>query len=124
MLNPDVSPQTQGKTICAKGWTATVRPPQGYTSSLKGRQIVSYHYTDTNPSHFEEDHVIALELGGAPSAPANLFPEPHSVSGGDDQTEGQLRAKICAHQLTLAEAQSQIYALKLSHGYQRAASVR
>ena len=34
-------------------------------------------YADTNPiSDYEEDHLIPLELGGSPTSPLNLWPEP------------------------------------------------
>jgi hypothetical protein len=60
---------TQGTiktTICVKGWTATIRPPSSYTSALKRVQLVVWQYADTNQAHYEEDHLISLELGGAP----------------------------------------------------------
>jgi hypothetical protein len=53
-------------TICVSGWTATVRPPTSYTNALKAQQIGESGYSDTDPSDYEEDHLIPLELGGAP----------------------------------------------------------
>jgi hypothetical protein len=35
-----------------------------------------------------------------------------------------LRAQVCAHKPTLAEAQTRIYALEVTHGYRRAASIK
>ncbi len=122
LLNPAVTQETIGPTICTSGWTATVRPSTGFTTPLKTAQIGSYGYADTNPGDYEEDHVVALELGGAPASPANLFPEPHSVSTGDDGLENDLKAKVCGSTLRLDTAQEQLYASKVSHGYDHAKS--
>ena len=92
-------------------------PPASYTSALKVRQIVQYGYTDTNPRDYEEDHLISLELGGAPRDPANLWPEPWFVVAADgegagarvkDRFENYLHAQACAGGLTLAGAQHRI----------------
>jgi hypothetical protein len=41
-----------------------------------------YGYTDHHLSDFEEDHLIPLELAGAPADIRNLWPEPHVAPGG------------------------------------------
>lgn len=64
-------------TICVHGWTKTVRPSDRYTDRLKERQILQYGYVDRNPRHYEEYHLIPLDLGGSPKSPRNLWPEPH-----------------------------------------------
>jgi hypothetical protein len=64
------------QTICVKGYTKRVRPPAHYTNKLKKRQLRQYGYEDLNPKHFEEDHLIPLEIGGNPHDPLNLWPEP------------------------------------------------
>lgn len=92
------------------------------TDALKQAQIASYGYPDTSPGDYEEDHVVALELGGAPASPINLFPEPHSASTPDDVLENALHAQVCKNKITLANAQAQILAAKVSHGYDRARS--
>lgn len=78
-FNPSVTQATIGSTICVSGWTATVRPPASYTTGLKIQQIVQYGYGDTHTSSYEEDHLIPLELGGAPSDARNLWPEPYAA---------------------------------------------
>jgi hypothetical protein len=70
-LNPDVTPITIGATICTSGRTATVRPPTTYTEPLKVQMMTAYH-VGTDTSAFELDHLVPLELGGAPSDPRNL----------------------------------------------------
>src|SRR5206468_13008823 len=67
-----VTQATIASTICVKGWTATIRPPASYTNALKKAQLAEWHYTDQNPSHYEEDHLISFEVGGAPRSKKKL----------------------------------------------------
>ena len=114
-LNPDVTQDTIGQTICVKGWTSTVRPPTSYTNALKAEQMPLYGESGS-PSDYQEDHLISLELGGNPTDPANLWPEPYPRAGDVDRIENELNDKVCAGELTLAEAQRQESALKHEHG--------
>jgi hypothetical protein len=107
--NPDVTQSTIDSTICVSGWTATVRPPTSYTNPLKVQQIAEYGYSDTSTADYEEDHLIPLELGGAPRDPKNLWPEPRYNAGGNtagdkDTTENALKKKVCAGTMPLAAA--------------------
>ncbi len=122
MLNAAVTPATLSTTICVSGYTATIRPPVSFTDRLKVHQIATYRYADTSVANYEEDHVISLELGGAPAASANLFPEPHIVSTVDDTMENNLHDQVCRGQLRLADAQLRLFTIKVAHGYSRAAS--
>jgi hypothetical protein len=114
-LNPDVSQATIGSTICVRGWTATVRPPSDYTSQLKLQQMPEYGESGP-PSGYQEDHLISLELGGNPTDPANLWPEPYPRAADVDKIENELNDKVCSGELTLAEAQHDESALKHEHG--------
>ncbi len=96
------------QTICVKGYTKTVRPPVSYTNKLKMQQIKAYGYTDKNPRNYEEDHLISLELGGNPTDPKNLWPEPGASPNPKDKIENLCHEKICSGEITLAEAQSEI----------------
>ncbi|PWG15520.1 hypothetical protein DF268_01645 [Streptomyces sp. V2] len=110
-LNPDVTQDTIGSTICVSGWTATVRPSSSYTTALKKQQIVEYGYSDTSTSDYEEDHFIPLELGGAPKDPENLWPEPEygdKTAGNKDTVENRLKKAVCAGQVSLTDAQNAI----------------
>src|SRR5215813_12092648 len=94
--NPGVTQSTIGQTICVSGWTATVRPPTSYTNPLKVQQIAQYSYSDTNTADYEEDHLIPLELGGAPRDTRNLWPEPRNgpsgtTAGSKDSVENRLK---------------------------------
>ena len=114
-LNPDVSQASIGQTICRRGWTATVRPPSSFTSALKRAQMAAAGESGPT-SAYQEDHLISLELGGAPDDPRNLWPEPYPRAAAVDEIENQLNAKVCAGELTLADAQREEAALKHSRG--------
>jgi hypothetical protein len=96
-------------TICLKGWTATVRPPTSYTNALKRTQMAAYGFTGS-PSDYEEDHLIPLELGGNPTDPKNLWPEPGASPNPKDSVENQLNRLVCNGQMPLATAQQRIAA--------------
>jgi hypothetical protein len=115
VLNPDVTQQTIGSTICVHGWTRTVRPATSYTSALKREQLRQFGLRGP-PSAYQEDHLISLELGGSPADPRNLWPEPYPRASKVDRIENQLNARVCAGELSLAEAQEQEAALKHEHG--------
>jgi hypothetical protein len=116
-LNQAVTQATIGSTICVSGWTATIRPSSSYTTGLKVQQIASYGYPDTSTSAYEDDHLISLELGGAPTDPRNLWPEPYVISLADGRSTGahtkdgfetRLKNQVCAGTITLAKAQADI----------------
>ncbi len=110
-FNPDVTQSTINKTICVSGWTATVRPPTSYTNALKKQGISDYGYSDTSMADYEEDHLVPLELGGAPRDPRNLWPEPHAGAKNaysKDSVENKLKTAVCAGQVTLSAARNAI----------------
>lgn len=118
-INPNVTEANVATTICKSGWTATVRPPSAYTSALKLVQIVEYGYSDRAPSHYEEDHLVPLELGGAPRDPRNLWPEPNIIvlpdgttvgSNAKDHLENYLNTAVCSGAMPLGDAQRSIAA--------------
>jgi len=115
VVNPAVTQANIRSTICRRGWTATVRPPVEYTNALKRKQMRAYGETGA-PSAYQEDHLVSLELGGDPTDPRNLWPEPYPRASAVDQIENELNAKVCSGELTLAEAQTQESLLKHEHG--------
>jgi hypothetical protein len=115
VLNPEVTQANIRSTICTHGWTATVRPPVEYTNTLKREQMRAYGETGP-PSAYQEDHLVSLELGGDPTDPRNLWPEPYPRAAAVDQIENQLNAAVCSGSLSLHDAQEQESALKHAHG--------
>ncbi len=113
VANPAVTQQTIGQTICRAGWVASVRPAASATESLKRRQLASgYSFNgDLTPSHYEEDHLISIGLGGAPMAEGNLWPEPYSGPGDarlKNIVEDRLHGLVCLGAVTLTVAQQAI----------------
>jgi hypothetical protein len=115
VLNPDVTQATIASTICRHGWTATVRPPTEYTDALKVRQLREYGLSGP-ASAYQEDHLISLELGGHPTDPHNLWPEPYPRAAQVDRIENELNDAVCRRSLSLADAQRKESALKHSAG--------
>jgi len=122
--NPAVTQATIDQTICRSGYTATIRPPESYTEALKIAQLDGGYAIrgNANPAAYEEDHLIPLELGGAPRNPHNLWPEPWEHSSAHpagfaapgtgaqtkDQIENLFHREVCDRQLLLARAQALI----------------
>ncbi len=113
-INPNVTEANLATTICAIGWTKSVRPPAAYTNALKVVQIREYGYADRRLADYEEDHLVPLEIGGAPRDPANLWPEPRTAilpdgtsvgAGAKDGLENYLNHRVCAGTIPLADAQ-------------------
>ena len=115
VLNPDVTQATIRSTICVRGWTATVRPPVEYTNELKRKQMRAYGEAGP-PSAYQEDHLVSLELGGDPTDPRNLWPEPYPRAADVDKIENELNAEVCSGKLSLAEGQRKEADLKHNHG--------
>lgn len=115
VLNPDVTQADIRSTICRTGWTATIRPPTSYTNALKARQMRQYREPGSL-SDYQEDHLISLELGGSPTDPRNLWPEPYPRASDVDKIENELNTEVCSGDLTLAQAQQREDTLKHTQG--------
>ena len=116
-INPEITQENIGETICNPNWsTKSERPPTSYTNKLKREGFDEYGYTDREMKDYEEDHLISLEIGGSPTDPTNLWPEPYSASIPDggardkDKVENYLHEQVCGGAMTLADAQKEIVA--------------
>lgn len=114
-LNPDVTQANIADNVCKANWTSTVRPPVSYTNNLKANQMTGSYVDETkvfgtDSSSYEEDHLISLQLGGSPTDPKNLWPEPYAGNNArkKDAVETALKRLICSNQITLADAQKAI----------------
>ena len=109
-LNPAVTQADIHQTICVRGYSRAIRPPENYTERMKRLQIHEYGYRDRWLRDYEEDHEVALSLGGSPTSPRNLWPQPHQVTGGwgsyaKDRLEARLHWLVCHRGLPLTTAQ-------------------
>jgi hypothetical protein len=106
-LNPAVTQTTIHKTICVAGWTDTVRPAESVTEEEKAASMAAYGDTGST-GDYEYDHFVPLELGGATNDHRNLWPEPGASPNRKDVVEDDLREKVCAGEISLAQAQRAI----------------
>jgi hypothetical protein len=107
----DVTQAKIGETISNPEWsTKSIRPPSSYTTRLKKEQMEQWALAGTT-ADYEEDHFISLDLGGNPTDPRNLWPEPYSPSPDarqKDTAENYLHKQVCTGAMTLQEAQNAI----------------
>jgi hypothetical protein len=97
-------------TICAFGYSQSVRPPESFTEPLKLRQMRAYGLPGS-PRAYEEDHLVPLSIGGAPRDPRNLWPEPRSGPNNaeqKDQLETWAARMACARRIPLAHLQHEM----------------
>ena len=112
-VDPAITSQNLQSTVCVRGYTATVRPDKRVTNRLKREQIRQYRYSDTDPRNYEQDHLIPLSIGGNPSDPRNMWPQPREGAwGADEKNDLEFVAYrlVCSGQLNLQEAQRRIAA--------------
>ncbi|MGH9065385.1 MAG: hypothetical protein ACRD0L_15720 [Acidimicrobiales bacterium] len=114
-VDPAVTQADLDRTVCREGWTDTVRPPESYTEPLKFAALATYGQPGV--AHlYELDHLVPLELGGAPSDPRNLWPEPDDHPEGPsgyyanskDWVEHELNRAVCDRRVPLAAAQEAV----------------
>ncbi|MEX1357240.1 MAG: hypothetical protein WD981_01315 [Gaiellaceae bacterium] len=115
VLNPQVAQDTIAQTICVDGWTSSIRPPTEYTNRLKLEQMETYQ-REGEPADYQEDHLISLGLGGHPTDPRNLWPQPIEQALRVDRVERDLHETVCSGRMALAEAQRRISELKHTEG--------
>lgn len=115
VLNPAVTQATIAATICTPGWAERVRPPTTYTTPLKVYQMHLYGlYDGADPpppelvEEYREDHLVALELGGATRAPLNLWPQPKGPAIAKNNHAARLKVEVCAGRMRLIDAQAEL----------------
>jgi hypothetical protein len=108
-VNPAVTQSTIQQTICAVGWTKTVRPAWAVTNKIKIEKLRQAGLTEADKSRFELDHLIPLALGGATRDPGNLALEPWSEATKKDVVEVCLSAMVCEGRVPLKLAQQAIW---------------
>ena len=110
-IDPSITQANIQSTVCVKGYTKTVRPPAYVTNKLKKEQMFIYGYSDVNPTHYEEDHLIPLSIGGNPSSTLNLGPQPRISEWNaekKDFLEFRLQKMACTGEISLDEARTAI----------------
>ena len=106
-ISPAVKQSNIHSTICRSGYSKSVRPSESITEREKQASMAAYGDTDS-ARHYEYDHLVSLELGGATNDARNLWPEPGGSPNVKDRIENRLHRLVCAGSVTLSSAQSQI----------------
>jgi hypothetical protein len=110
-----VTEATVPETVCTRGWTATIRPPVAYTSALK-KWLLKDRGLPGTVSDYQLDHLISLELGGAPYSTDNLWMQPLDQAHRDDALENSWHKMLCAGGYTLKQARAAELAYKRANG--------
>jgi hypothetical protein len=108
VVNPAVTQANIRQTICVKGWTAKIRPPASVTGPEKKKIAARYGVTLHPGRRDELDHLISLELGGAPNDLKNFWIEPGKIPNPKDHVENALNQAVCDGRISLAAAQNAI----------------
>jgi len=85
-----------------------VRPPTSVTDRIKRQLDLAYGLATSTRG--ELDHLVSLELGGAPADPRNLWVEPGSIPNPTDAVENKLNQAVYAGLVPLVVAQRVIAA--------------
>jgi hypothetical protein len=107
-VNPNI---TQAQLCDPSFHTSTIRPPSSFTDKLKFKLMDEAGIPRAKSPDYELDHLISLEIGGAPADPNNLWLEPYAEPRGahdKDRLENELHKLVCAGKLPLSEAQHDI----------------
>jgi hypothetical protein len=108
-LTPGAVLTTDVSLICAPGYTKTVR----HTSGELKHAIYREYAIDPNRGHYEIDHLIPLEVGGA-DVRENLWPESWDTQPWNahtkDRLENFLHEQVCAGRMRIEDAQREIAA--------------
>ena len=84
------------------------RPSTRFTDRLKLQSIRAYGYVDTNPKHYEADHLVSRELCGAMADPRNIWAEAPASPNPKDKVEDRCHQLVCKGKLSLGEAELEI----------------
>lgn len=119
-LNRAVTQANIHSTICSTSWVASVTPPADFLDRLEGEQLADENKPGS-AADYEEDHLVPIELGGAPRDAKNLWPQPYEAQGAryapagagaetKDKVERKLHDAVCNGALTLKLARQTIAA--------------
>jgi hypothetical protein len=104
-----VDPTATIETICEYGYSKRVRPPYSVTNAIKVRKLREIGLTEADKSRFALDHIIAIELGGAPDDLRNFQLQGWQDSKAKDDVENCLHAMVCSERISLDRAQQLIW---------------
>jgi hypothetical protein len=107
-INPAITHDNIFSTVCVPSWTKSIRPPASYIAKLKLHQMRELGQPGV-PHDYHEDHIVPLCLGGHPTDPRNLWPQPlHGQWADNDknQLEQSVCRMLCLGDITLEAGQA------------------
>jgi hypothetical protein len=109
--DPDVTPgavfpDVTAAAVCETYYTHGIRQPR---FNRKVEAFTGYGVSIHDRDRYDVDHLVPVSLGGSNEV-TNLWPQPFAAPGAAEKEalEAQLRALVCAEQLTLEAAQQAI----------------
>jgi hypothetical protein len=110
--DPELTPgawdaQATADDVCTPGYAHAHRPSFAESNALKHEVFARYGIAWSEHGKYELDHLVPLELGGN-SKIENLWPELWPEAIAKDALENRLHALVCAGELSLHDAQTQI----------------
>lgn len=110
-LNDAVSAKTLRTTVCKPGWARAMQPSAATLEQMKAQQMKQYGYPDSDARRYATDLLVPVELGGDGRDLRNVWPQ--AVDGdwsvkSKQRLENALYRQVCAHQMTLQEAQQEL----------------
>jgi hypothetical protein len=105
-MTPGAITSATTEQVCKPGYATSVRPSSSVAAALKTDRMSVYGIAVADRSAYQLDHVVSLELGGAPTSLRNLWPEPIEVARQKDKVENALHTAVCSGQLPLWKAQA------------------
>jgi hypothetical protein len=104
-LTPGVIATIDRDTVCRPGYAREAR----HTSKELKAEVYLRYDIDKHAGHFEVDHRVPIELGGADIV-SNLWPQSYDARWNayeKDRLENHLHRLVCAGDITLAQAQQE-----------------
>jgi len=106
-LTPGAVLTIDAAAVCTPGYAKSVRQTSGRTKA----KIYRSYGLDRRQGHYEVDHLVSLQLGGADTE-ANLWPQSYDTQPWNasvkDRLENYLHREVCAGRMPLEEAQREI----------------
>lgn len=105
-INPAVTQSTLQSTICLSGYSSTIRPALSYTNTVKKALMTKQGLSWDTRASYDLDHIVPLEVGGAPKDKVNLMLQTKADSAAKDVFENKHHKLVCAGKMTLAQGQA------------------
>jgi hypothetical protein len=103
-ITPGLARPLSKATVCSTKWG---RDERHVDESTKKKVCEAYGAKHCPGPDWELDHLVSRELAGADDA-KNLWPQPIAEARLKDRLENLLHKKVCAGEISLAEAQREI----------------